>query len=84
MLVHAATAVNAKNPRLMGVGYRTEQFQPEAMAYISHAFGAVHRAKADRHLRDLLHKPNHAPLIFKNQSETVHASFPRTPRRRSF
>ena len=39
MLVHAATAVNAKNPRLMGVGYRTEQFQPGAMAYIHMRLG---------------------------------------------
>ncbi len=39
MLVHAATAVNAKNPRLLYVGYRPEQLQPEAMAYIHMCLG---------------------------------------------
>ena len=39
MLVHAAMAVNARNPRLLYVGYRTEQFQPEAMAYIHMRLG---------------------------------------------
>ena len=83
MLVHTATTVNARNPRLLYVGYRTEQFQPEAMAYIHMRLGR-YTVQGYRHQCDLPHKPNHAPLMFKNQSETVHASFSRTPRWRSF
>jgi hypothetical protein len=47
MLVQAATAVNAKNPRLLNVGYRREQLSTKAMAYISDALGGVHRDRAD-------------------------------------